>query len=221
MQQKGQVSANLALGATAQTAGVEISTAVAVSNKIAVMGNFNGSGSASGDRINLGEFGGGYFKRIGNHGSFETYAGWGGGRILTPTGTLYSKNSSGNDTTVFVNGIKINYNRAFLQATIGYSNSYVDFAGGFRYCYLNYNHGFNPYNDQFPNIDSRGVHLLEPTVLFRFGYRAFKFSIQYTTTLDLSKSNLIYHSGLINIAFGMHLNFNSKKHPPTNYLQDL
>jgi len=54
-------------------------------------------------------------------------------------------------------------------------------------------------------------------VLFRIGYKAVKLSLQYIATIDASKSNLAYYSDFKNFAVGLHLNFNSKKNPPTNY----
>jgi hypothetical protein len=217
MQQKGQVSLNASLTASEETGGVEINTAVAVSKNIAVLANYSNTGSENGDNLNLIEFGGGYFKRIGNYGSFESYAGFGRGSVTTPDFTTSYYNNIGTYTTHTTPGNQIHFNRAFLQSTIGYTNRIVDVAGGFRYCYLNYGNDFNPYEEQNTNSKIKGVHLIEPTVLFRIGFKAVKFSLQYTATVDMTKSHLADYSDFENFAIGVHLNFNSKKNPPTNY----
>lgn len=217
MQQKGQVSANASLTGSEETAGIELNAAVAVTKYFALMANYSSAGSDNGDNLNLVEFGGGYFKTIGNHGSFETYTGFGRGSVLTPGFTTYTFDNNNIYAEHTTPGYKIHFNRAFLQSTIGYTNRIVDVAGGFRYCYLNYGNDFNPYEEQNISGKAKGVHLFEPTVLFRIGYKAVKFSLQYTATVDMTKSHLADYSDFKNFAIGVHLNFNSKKNPPTNY----
>lgn len=217
MQQKGQVSANASLTGSEETAGIELNAAVAVTKNVAIIANYSSASSDNEDNLNLIEFGGGYFKRIGNHGSFENYTGFGRGSVLTSGLTSYTYTSNGTFIEHTSPGYKIHFNRAFLQSTIGYTNRIIDVAGGFRYCYLNYGNDFNPYEEQNISGKAKGVHLFEPTVLFRIGYKAVKFSLQYTATLDMTKSNLAAYSDFKNFALGVHLNFNSKKNPPTNY----
>jgi len=147
MQQKGQVSANASLTASDETVGLELNTAVAVTKNVALLANFSSTGSDNGDNLSLFELGGGYFKRIGNYGSFETYTGFGRGTVLTSGLSTYTYTSNGNFIEHASPDYKIHFSRAFLQSTIGYTNRVVDVAGGFRYCYLNYGHDFDPFEE--------------------------------------------------------------------------
>ena len=182
-------------GADVPIDGFEIQSAYAIGKHFAIMANGSkagGTGSSysydngeKSQKTNLVEFGVGFFSPFHKDKLvFETYGGFGGGKIEN-----HFKDAS--DPSYDINSI-IHFNRLFIQPSIAFSSPYFGAAFSMRAAVLVY--------DQKPEISlGTSYFLVEPCFTIRAGWKGFKFQSQ----LQLSNN-------LTDLSFPQyHFNFNT------------
>lgn len=150
------------------------------------------------------EMGAGYISRINTFWHFETYAGFGSGKIDNKHHTGRSK-------------IKNNY--FFLQPALAVSNERKTIQFGFVSKFTGNN--FNIMDTTFANarepfstsqmklLNDEPFHIFwEPSLVFRFGWNHFLFHTGYSFSADLTNDEL--HRAKGNFSIGLYLKFNTR-----------
>jgi len=168
MTNKGEGQGNIAYGFN----GLDLQGAYAVTENIAIMGNFSYM-EKSDHSHRFGELGAGYYTKLSEVGRFEVFGGYGYG-----TAETYYDN---------LNYAKGLYHRIFLQPTIGFTSKIVD--GGLS---------LRPVFVSFPKIsgttftsDNLNLLFIEPAFTLKIGYKNVKSVIQigYAVLLGASDFN--------------------------------
>jgi hypothetical protein len=203
--QKGETNATLA----GNSNRIEVQGAYAVTDQIAVKVNGglfrpddldNGNGG-SGKLI---EFGGGYYRPVGNLFVFETYgiAGFGSMENHLPSTVAANPQTRGD--------ISANLFRLGIQPNFGLKNKYVSAAISTRLAYLGY------YNingdlifadkDQVQYLKENNSHLLiEPALTLRTGIKNVKLQFQLGLSLNATDSGFDQDQGFATL--GLNFNF--------------
>lgn len=156
--------------------GLDEQTSFAVSKNIALMANFNYlNDTKDSDQTYhkhiFGEAGIGYYFKSNSKIHFETFAGFGLGKVDVKTYFWSSEIIT-----------KCQNKRIFLQPTVGFSSELVDFSFTPRFVYVI----MKPEYLQYSTVN---YPFLEPTVAFRLGYKYFFFTSQFGISLPLTKLN--------------------------------
>ena len=151
----------------------------------------------------------GYNDFIGNHGVWESFAGYGNGvsqnTYSYQMGDQYTAMSSSNQ---FYSTFTENRNsyRLFLQNTIGYSTNVTEASLCVRVTYIHFT------NQKIANSESITSYefnptafLAEPVMHFGIGFRNFKLISEYAFAIPLSGSDVEWNKG--NVKFGAVLKF--------------
>jgi len=177
---KGEANIQASLG----TSMADIQAAVAVTDHFALMANGSFGSEEDGDHLFL-EGGAGYFKNMGKAGRYEMFAGYGWGRTeSTIEGSLggYAKG---------------NYNRFFIQPSIGAATENFDGAFSLRLAYVDF---FN--TESFAGTDTL---FIEPVLTGKVGFKFVKLVLQVGISVPFRKEVNIDYQPLI---FNLGLNFN-------------
>ncbi|MFZ4399589.1 MAG: hypothetical protein ACOYO1_06120 [Bacteroidales bacterium] len=148
------------------------------------------------------ELSAGYYLRYREHLAFETFGGYSYGMVL------------GDDE---FNKTKANFNRIFIQPSIGFASDYLDIAFTPRFAKVDYTikentvYHLSPQNDIIINMDKHSYYFFEPGITIRFGFKYVKFQYQYVAVQKLNKEELMFASSVnsISIQFTMPV---KKKH---------
>ncbi|HEX5000920.1 MAG TPA: hypothetical protein VFW78_00355 [Bacteroidia bacterium] len=186
-------------------------------NHVALLGSF-GSLKAAGESdvsfasysytssIRNYEFGGGYFKALGENGSFEIYGLGGGGKVKI-------------DDEYFYYDERIGYYKFALQPSIGVKNEWLEvgFCPKFTYLYFTNYHSdyFSQFNaeqtilEQLNNDGGRFV--FEPAVMARIGFEHVKLFGLVCIPYSMENDYFQEHIYPWNIAIGITASFSTKK----------
>jgi hypothetical protein len=160
--------------------GFDPQIAAAVTDHLAVManGSFALPNSNSADTISYNrhaffEGGLGYYQKLDEKRFFEIFGGFGRGNVET-----YWENG------ILSAQVKSNYNRFFVQPTVGMSNQFVDLGFTNRFVLLQMNVE-NKYQDEYAvnNFD----YFWEPAFTFRVGGKNVKFSTQIGFSIPINQ----------------------------------
>lgn len=208
--QKNEFKANIGIN--------DFQAAYAVTNNIGLMANgyvktsnfSDGSGSTGlnySTSRNLFEGGIGYYKPLSEGFVFETYVGGGAGSLTfngndgsTSSGTSYKYST--------------NFNRFFIQPSIGYTHDIVDVAFSIRVARLGFNGVSTDYtsqmliDNQINDLDKTNFFFMEPALTFRVGYKWGKFQTQILYSNKVNAEPLNYQKFCFNLS--LHINISPR-----------
>ncbi|MFO8055604.1 MAG: hypothetical protein R6U19_10640 [Bacteroidales bacterium] len=201
MQEKGDANINIST--------TNVQGAYALTDKFAVMGNMyfrDNTWDASADTLSdwsyqanrfLAEGALGYYKPMGDNGSFETYAGGGMGSIR-----FEMKDDDPYGDRLY----KANISRFFIQPDIGYKSDYFDFIFSAKFSYLGFNNvdttNYKPsalVEDNLYKLDKQPFFFFEPAITIRFGYKYIKAYSQAIIAKKLNPERINYRSFGVNV----------------------
>lgn len=191
LEQKGDINAAINYGLS----GSDFQAAYAVSDNIGVVFNASYMNETSDSTDNFHkhiffEGGTGYFMPIGDYFQFETYAGYGFGRIN-------SYQSSG----VFSSYANSYVNRFFVQPAFAFKTDYFEMAFAPRTCFALISQD---------GITETGV-FAEPVVLLKAGGRGFKFVTQLGFSYLLNYQFVTFNYEPFIFSFGLQYSFRKVK----------
>ena len=151
----------------------------------------------------LAEGGLGYFKKLGNEGVFEIYAGGGIGNL----GFEQSKYNPPLDQKYHAK-----MSKAFIQPDIGFQTKYFDLVFSSRFTYLGFsNVDTTNYNtrglkeDNLYNLDKNPYIFLEPALTLKFGYKFINAYTQAIVATKLNPERINYRSFGVNVGIELEL----------------
>ncbi|HNQ82029.1 MAG TPA: hypothetical protein PLW31_11145 [Bacteroidales bacterium] len=196
--------------------GWDIQSAYSITDHIGVMGNYqhfgaqytewnNGTavfdnGHFKGDYF---EFGAGYYTLIPKEFIFESYAGTGWGKVTNEFSYQFYPVESA-----------VNYNRYFVQPSIGWRHSHIGLAFSTRFCVVHYTRYkmIDPQNtydiNELMGLEHNPCWLLEPAFTFRGGGRIVKFQVQACLSFPLNNKEINYDP--FSFSFGVVAMINGK-----------
>ncbi|MEP7128118.1 MAG: hypothetical protein ABI729_04590 [Chitinophagales bacterium] len=206
LQEKGELALSGGLYEAAggtQYAGYELQGAYAVTHHLGLMtslllaGSLDVSGSHS-----FFELGSGYYHRIGTGGVFDAYGGIGFGSLHS-----YTSNSTAINT--------LNYQRFFMQPSIGYTSRGFECAFSLRMCGLNYAAQQSAINEYYENEygPSKFSILAEPAFTLRGGWKYVKLQLQLGYSINLTDADQVPYTTL---SLGAYVTLNKKSYKKTD-----
>jgi hypothetical protein len=207
LEEKGDLKVNLSTNnfqaayAVTENIGIMANGYYNKNNWNVTSGNFDNRYSTT--RFLL-EGGAGYFKKIGEKGVFETYAGAGYGN-LSYDYTLFDAGIQTQNNTWDSNKMKF-----FIQPNIGIVSDNLEFAFTTRFVGLNFMNTLTNYTDSqlaFENltgVEDRMWMFVEPGVVFRAGWAPFKFQAHMLYSYKLNPEPLNTRNFVI--GFAAHIN---------------
>ena len=216
-QQKEELHMDLSGSMGNEFTAFEIQAAFALTDNIGIMGNGfvvdreRGVLTDEYGRGYLIEGGAGTFVPLKNDVVFETYFGLGFGKV---------ENGYDNGTTS-----KLDFNRYFLQPSIGYTSDFLDIALSLRLCGLRYNDihftGILDQDDQdqiqYINRNPFSV-LIEPAITLRGGWEHVKFQVQLGYSGNITNPDLLQEdlNANVGIYFTITDKYKNRKSPASN-----
>jgi hypothetical protein len=153
---------------------------------------------------NLFEGGIGYFKTLGEGFIYETYIGAGKGKVAY--NGLENGISSGGTYNY-----SADFQRFFIQPSIGFSQDIVDVAFSLRVVDLSFNHVKTDYtqqmlvDDNINGLDQVNFIFIEPAITFRIGYKWGKFQTQLVYSNKMNAEPLNYQKFCFNIGLSINI----------------
>ena len=164
--------------------GFGFHTAYSITDHIACQFGYNSkSGNVNLDYAEVVELGLAYYLRHENYLAFETFGGYSYGMIK---GDNY-----------FYKTIA-NFNRIYLQPSIGISSDYIDIAFTPRFSKVDYHIKENivyhpsPDDEIIKNMDKNSYYFFEPGITVRLGFKYVKFQFQHIEVKKQNKDGLIF-----------------------------
>lgn len=168
--------------------GYDVQTAYSPIKHLGIMGNisFYESNNYS---YNFYEGGAGYYNTFEEFGCYEVYGGFGNGKS-----TLYKN--------IFADTITGQYNRIFLQPSIGIKNNVIEASFATRFSYVDMYHLKFDYANNTPGT----ALFIEPAFSMKVGYKFAKFFMQFGYSFH-SENILNVYSNPLMFNIGLNLNF--------------
>jgi hypothetical protein len=218
--EKGQGNGTFSFQFGEMTSGANIQGALAVSNHIGIMANYNhysGQESSLFDnsdyvryKCNMGELGIGYYYPFSGKFVFEAYGGIGGSRV---NAEYSSWDGNGNGKA------SIGTTSYFIQPSIGFYKKHVQLAFSSRFRLLdfrdfNYSSGVGiETREDLSELDHLTPQwFFEPAFTFRVGGKIVKFQTQVGFSI-ITTQDYIFDYDPININFGIVFSLRGKKMP--------
>jgi hypothetical protein len=135
------------------------------------------------DYAEVGEVGIAYYLRHKDYLAFETFGGYSYGKIVADND--YYKSIA-------------NFNRIYLQPSIGICSDHIDIAFTPRFSKVDYHikeyitYFPSPYDEINNNIDKNSYYFFEPGITVRLGFKYVKFQFQHIEVKKLNKDGLIF-----------------------------
>jgi len=203
LSEKNDLNFNVASTTGSRFRGVEIQTAFLPSKHIGITGSYSHAANSPEIKYNRFELGSGYITKLNKGWHFETYAGFGAGKI---SNSHYTGSS------------EINLTHFFLQPAVSVSNQKKTaqlgiisrFEGvNFKVADTLFNTEREPFSTgQLISLYDQPFHIMwQPGLLFRFGWKNFKFHTAYSFSADLTNPDLYRAND--NFSFGLSLRFNT------------
>lgn len=205
LSEKNDLNFNVVSTTGSKFTGVEIQTAYLPSKHVGIAGSYSHAGNGSEMKSNRFELGSGYVTKFAKDWHFETYAGFGNGKI---SNSHYTGSS------------KLNLTHFFLQPAISISNKKktVQFGLISRFEGVNFkvtdtlfNNDREPFStDQVRSLYDQPFHVMwQPGLLFHFGWKNFQLHTGYSFSADLTNPDL--YRAKDNFSFGLSLRFNTSE----------
>lgn len=204
--QKKDINVSMMATSDSKFSGGEVQGSYMPGKHLGVMGSYSfahSNGSYS-DYVkhNRFELGAGYVTQFSNNWHFETYAGFGNGKITNRHHTGSSE-------------IKLTH--FFVQPTIAVSSENKKVQLGFvsKFAGVNFNvkdtsfsNNREPFSTrQVKSLYAQPFHIMwEPGVVFRFGWKNFQFHTGYSYSADVTNSDLYKANGNFSMGFCLRLN---------------
>ena len=205
LSQKNDMGFSLMWESGSKYSGADIQASYMPGKHVGIMGSYSLTGINS-DYIKYYRFelGSGFVTQLSKNWHFETYAGFGNGKIKN---THHTGNS------------KLNLTHFFLQPAIAISNENKKIQFGFvsRFAAVNFNvmdTSFNTDREPFSTAQLKSLYdqpfhiFWEPGFVFRFGWEKFQFHTGYSFSTDFTNPDLYKANG--NFSLGFTLRFNSQ-----------
>ena len=192
--EKGDLQANLAGGVS----GTDVQLAYAVTDHVGLMANGSFSDRTS-DTTNdfhkhtLLEFAGGYYDRVGGHGRYEIFGGFGTGRIEG-----YWEDSPLDDPVSDARFLKL-----FIQPAVGLTSDFADASVGSRLLLVR-----TDYNEDDPDAEAKIHPFFEPFITARLGFKYVKVVSQLGLSVPIREDLPFDYQPLI-FNVGLHFNINT------------
>jgi hypothetical protein len=175
------------------------------SKHVGITGSFSHADNGSEMKYNRFELGSGYITGLAKGWHFETYAGLG-------TGKISNRHHTGSS--------KLNLTHFFLQPAVSISNQKKTAQLGFisRFEGVNFKVVDTLFNTereplstgQLINLYDKPFHIMwQPGLVFRYGWKNFKFHTAYSYSADLTNPDLYREKD--NFSFGLSLRFNTNE----------
>ena len=209
LSKKGDLDFNLARSSGSKFTGVELQAAYLPGKHVGLLGSYsyasNNDAGQQDMKYNRYELGSGYTTQFSGLLHFETYAGFGNGRI---SNTHYTGSSN------------VSLTHFFLQPAFAISNEKKTIQLGFvsRFSGVNFRVKDTAFNTdrerlsaaQLVSLYDHPFHVIwEPGIVFRFGWENFLFHTGYSYSTDLTAPGLYRSNG--NFSLGFSLRFNTGK----------
>lgn len=188
--------------------GVEIQTAFLPSKHVGITGSYSYADNGEYMKYNRVELGSGYITPLAKGWHFETYAGLGTGKITNSHHTGSSR---------------LNLTHFFLQPAFAVSNQKKTIQLGiisrfegvnFKVADTLFNTEREPFSaDELASLYDQPFHIMwQPALIFRFGWKKFKFHTGYSVSADLTNTHL--WRAKQNFSLGLSLQFNTNEKKP-------
>ncbi len=187
---KGEFQAAIYTGSS----GIDPQFAYAITGNTGIMlnGSFTNTASSSAsyyDKHQFVESGIGYYCKIGEIGRFETFGGYGMGKVRAEfdnfQGSAYSD---------------ANFNRIFIHPTIGITTKIFDGSFTPRVVMVN----------MYQAANNSSVIFLEPVITFKIGYKYVKAVIQFGISMPYNSSDIGFNHQPFLFSLGLQGFFNKK-----------
>jgi hypothetical protein len=184
--------------------GADVQASYMAGKHIGIMGSYSSAGKTDFVKYNRFELGSGFVTQLSRNWHFETYVGFGNGKIKN---THHTGNS------------KLDLTHFFLQPVIAISNENKKTQFGFvsRFAAVNFNvmdTSFNTDRESLSTVQLKSLYdqpfhiIWEPGFVFRFGWKKFQFHTGYSYSADFTNPDLYKANG--NFSLGFSLRFNSQ-----------
>jgi hypothetical protein len=176
------------------SSGFDAQAAFAITDNVGLMlnGSFADRTSDSTDNFHkhqFVEFAPGYHTKLGQSGRFETFLGFGTGKINALYGAgLWDSRSN------------VNYNRIFLQPAIGTATDYFDGSFAMRFVYV----------DLFQEDKSNYGLFFEPVVTAKLGYKYVKAVAQFGFSIPINGDHVQFNYQPFIFSLGLQGTFGRK-----------
>lgn len=208
---KGDVNFGLLRTFYSKKSGGELQASFMPGNHVGIMGSYSFAGN-SGDnheyvKYNRFELGSGFVTQLSKNWHFETYAGFGNGKIFNTHATGSSR---------------INLTHFFLQSAIAISDDKKNIQFGFvsKFAGVNFkvmDTSFNTDREPFSTTNLKSLYnqpfhiVWEPGFVFRFGWKIFQFHAGYSYSTDLTKPDLYKANDNFTLGICIRLDTHDKK----------
>ncbi len=207
---KGDMNFSLMRTAGSKNSGGEVQTAFMPANHVGIIGSYSYAGSSNSNsgntdyiKYNRFELGSGFVTHLAKNLHFETYAGFGNGKISNTHATGTSR---------------INLTHFFVQPAIAISDEKKNIQFGFvsKFAGVNlkvidtlFNTNREPFStSQLKSLYDQPFHIVwEPGFIFRFGWKNIQFHTGYSFSADFTNPDLYKANG--NFSMGLCLRFNT------------
>lgn len=204
LSQKKDMGFSLMWESGSKYSGLDVQASYMPGKHMGIMGSYSFADNSNFLKYNRFELGSGFVTQLSKNWHFETYAGFGNGKIKNTHHTGISKL----DLTHF-----------FLQPAIAISNENKKIQFGFvsRFAAVNFNvmdTSFNTDREPFSTTQLKSLYdqpfhiIWEPGFVFRFGWENFQFHTGYSYSADFTNPDLYKANG--NFSLGISLRFNSQ-----------
>jgi hypothetical protein len=147
----------------------------------------------------------GYFKTLDKDVVFETYAGGGAGKLsFNGSQDVWEDNSNYKYSA--------NFNRFFIQPSIGYVQDMMEVAFSARLARLSFNNIKTEnytqqmlLEDDIYNLDKTNYFFIEPALTFRVGYKWAKFQTQIVYSNKINEEPLNYQRFCLKVGLTIHI----------------
>ena len=201
--QKNDLGFSLMRVSGSKYSGADVQASYMPGKHIGIMGSYSFAGINSNYiKYNRFELGSGFVTQLSKNWHFETYAGFGNGKI---------KNSHHTGSS------KLNLTHFFLQPAIAISdeNKKIQFGFVSRFAAVNFNvmdtsfsNDREPFSTtQLKSLYDQSFHMIwEPGFVFRIGWKNFQFHTGYSFSTDLTNPDLYKAKGNLSLGFTLRLN---------------
>jgi hypothetical protein len=199
---KNDFDFNLMRTSDSKYTGGDVQTSYMPGKHIGIMGSYSFAHGSDYLKYNRFELGSGFVTQLSKNSHFETYGGFGKGKI----------------SNIHVTGnSRINLTHFFIQPAIATTTDkktvqfgFVSrFAGvNFKVMDTSFNNDREPFNtNQVKGLYDKPFHIFwEPGFVFRFGWKNFLFHTGYSFSTDLTNRDLNKASGNFSMGFCLHFN---------------
>lgn len=197
------------LRTSSELSGGEVQASFMPAKHIGIFGGYSFAGNSGNNdnaKYNRVELGAGFVTSLQKNWHFETYGGFGSGKILNIHATGTSK---------------INLTHFFLQPTIAVSDEKRNFQFAFvsKFSGVNFkvDTAFNTDREPFStkqvkSLYDKPFHMVwEPGLVLRLGWKNFQFHAGYSFSTDLTNSSLYKPDGNFSLGFCLRMNTEDKK----------